>query len=126
MYLQRINLDGNVLLVYDLGVGRAAFREFHFGSVRIALGAQRGNILKLILRHGGALAGVGIIAGLIMAAVTAPMISSLFYGIHPIDPSCISCSPSDLVAGLLRGQLFPRASGIQNQSYNSFARRMIH
>jgi ABC-type antimicrobial peptide transport system permease subunit len=55
-------------------------------GVRIALGAQRGNILKLILSQGGALAGVGIFAGLILAAITAPMISTLFYGIHSIDP----------------------------------------
>jgi putative ABC transport system permease protein len=55
-------------------------------SVRIALGAQRGSILKLILAQGGVLAGIGIGAGLIMALATAPLMSSVLYGIRIIDP----------------------------------------
>ncbi len=55
-------------------------------GVRIALGAQRGNILKLILAQGGMLAGLGICAGLILALATAPLMSSVLYGIRIIDP----------------------------------------
>ncbi|HEV7553523.1 MAG TPA: FtsX-like permease family protein, partial [Candidatus Angelobacter sp.] len=83
-------------------------------GVRIALGAQRGNILKLILSQGGALAGVGIFAGLIMAAITAPMISTLFYGIHSIDPVVFLAVPMILLLVSFAASYFParRASKI--------------
>jgi putative ABC transport system permease protein len=83
-------------------------------GVRIALGAQRGTILKLILSQGGALAGVGIVVGLIMAAITAPMISSLFYGIHAIDPIIFLAVPLILLLVSFAASYFParRASKI--------------
>src|SRR3954469_2653985 len=55
-------------------------------GVRIALGAQRSHILRMILTQGGVLAGVGVCVGLILAAVAAPMIAALLYGIRAIDP----------------------------------------
>jgi predicted permease len=55
-------------------------------GVRIALGAQRSDILRLILTQGALLAGVGVCVGLTLAAVTAPLIAALLYGIHAIDP----------------------------------------
>jgi predicted permease len=83
-------------------------------GVRIALGAQRGTILKLILSQGGALAGVGIFVGLIMAGITAPMISTLFYGIHAIDPIIFVAVPLILLLVSFAASYFParRASKI--------------
>jgi putative ABC transport system permease protein len=54
-------------------------------GIRIALGAQRPDILKLILGKGLLLAGTGIAIGLILSAVSARMIAGLLYGVHPID-----------------------------------------
>jgi predicted permease len=55
-------------------------------GVRMALGAQRNDILKLVLTQGALLAGVGVCVGLTLAAVAAPMIAALLYGIHAHDP----------------------------------------
>ncbi len=55
-------------------------------GVRIALGAQRSHILRLILTQGALLAGVGVCVGLTLAAIAAPMIAALLYGIRTIDP----------------------------------------
>jgi putative ABC transport system permease protein len=55
-------------------------------GVRIALGAQRSHILRLILTQGALLAGVGVCVGLALAAVAAPMLAALLYGIRTIDP----------------------------------------
>jgi len=55
-------------------------------GVRIALGAQRNDILKLVLSQGALLAGVGVCVGLILAAIAAPMIAALLYGIRAHDP----------------------------------------
>jgi ABC-type antimicrobial peptide transport system permease subunit len=58
----------------------------HEISIRVALGAQPSDILSLILRRGILLSGTGILAGLFLAAIAAPTIASLLYGVHPIDP----------------------------------------
>jgi len=68
------------LLAYMVG------QKSHEIGVRVALGAQPSDILRLILRHGMLLSGAGILAGLLLAAVTAPMIASMLYGVRPIDP----------------------------------------
>jgi putative ABC transport system permease protein len=67
-------------------------------GVRIALGAQRGHILKLVLRQGALLAGAGVCAGLILATVIAPMIATLLYGIRAIDPIVFLAVPLVLLA----------------------------
>jgi hypothetical protein len=49
------------------------------------LRSPAGSILKMVLTQGVLLAGVGVCAGLIMAAVTAPMIATLLYGVRALD-----------------------------------------
>jgi predicted permease len=83
-------------------------------GVRIALGAQRGHILKMILGQGGFLAGTGIFVGLILAALIAPLLSSLFYGIHAVDPIVFLAVPLILLLVSFAASYFParRASKI--------------
>jgi putative ABC transport system permease protein len=76
-------------------------------GVRIALGAQRGNILKMVLGQGGYLAGVGIVVGLILAAIIAPLISTVFYGIHAIDPIVFLAVPLILLLVSIAASYFP-------------------
>jgi predicted permease len=56
-------------------------------GLRMALGATRSDILKLILRKGAVLAGVGVLAGVILSAAAASMMASLLYGVRPHDPA---------------------------------------
>jgi predicted permease len=67
-------------------------------GVRIALGAHRSDILKLVLSQGAVLAGAGVGAGLILAAITAPMIATLLYGIRAVDPIVFLAVPLVLFA----------------------------
>jgi ABC-type antimicrobial peptide transport system permease subunit len=76
-------------------------------GVRIALGAQRANILKMVLGQGGYLAGVGIVVGLIFAAIIAPLISTVFYGIHAIDPIVFLAVPLILLLVSFAASYFP-------------------
>jgi predicted permease len=55
-------------------------------GVRMALGAQGSDILRLILEGAGKLAGIGIAAGLAMALVVTRLMSSLLYGVRATDP----------------------------------------
>lgn len=76
-------------------------------GVRIALGAQRSDILKLILRHGTVLASVGIFIGLTLAAASAPTIASLLYGVRPVDPVVFSTVPFVLLTVALVTSYLP-------------------
>ncbi len=97
---------GLALLLASIGIyGLLAYmvsqRSREIG-LRMALGAQRGNILKLILQKGIGLAGVGVIAGVILSASTASLMASVLYGVRPHDPAVFVIVPLLLffVAGL--------------------------
>jgi ABC-type antimicrobial peptide transport system permease subunit len=80
---------GLALLLASIGIyGLLAYmvgqRSREIG-LRLALGARRRDVLKLILGKGVVLAGVGIVAGVIFSAATASMMASLLYGVHPHD-----------------------------------------
>ncbi len=54
-------------------------------GVRIALGAQTGTVMKMVLRHGLVLAGTGVATGLLAAFGMTRLMSSLLYGVNPVD-----------------------------------------
>jgi putative ABC transport system permease protein len=67
-------------------------------GLRVALGARPADVLKLIVTKGVVLAGVGIIAGVILSAATASTMSSLLYGVRPHDPAVFVVVPLLLFA----------------------------
>jgi predicted permease len=54
-------------------------------AIRIALGAQRRDVLKMVLRRGLGLAGVGAALGVAGALVVAHLMGALLYGVSPTD-----------------------------------------
>jgi putative ABC transport system permease protein len=55
-------------------------------GVRVALGAQRGNVLALILGHGAVLAALGLGLGLAGALGVTRFLRAMLYGVSPFDP----------------------------------------
>jgi ABC-type antimicrobial peptide transport system permease subunit len=55
-------------------------------GVRVALGARAGDVSGLVLRHGLALAATGAVIGLVAAAALTRLMSSLLFGVRPVDP----------------------------------------
>jgi len=62
-------------------------------GIRIALGARRADILRMVVGKGVALAGAGIVAGLVLAASMPSMMASLLYGVRPQDPAVFLIVP---------------------------------
>jgi putative ABC transport system permease protein len=55
-------------------------------SVRVALGAGRGRIVRLILQHGMTIVGAGIAIGVGVAGLTGRYLSEQLYAVNPHDP----------------------------------------
>jgi putative ABC transport system permease protein len=56
-------------------------------GVRMALGAERGDILRLIVAQGLRLSAIGIVAGLIAAVFLGRVITAMLVGVKPTDPA---------------------------------------
>jgi predicted permease len=55
-------------------------------GIRVAMGASRQDILKMVLRHGLTVVGVGLAVGLVLALAGTRVMSGLIVGITPTDP----------------------------------------
>jgi ABC-type antimicrobial peptide transport system permease subunit len=67
-------------------------------GVRMALGAQRRNVLGLVLGQGARLAGLGIAIGLVAAIGVTRLMASLLFGVAPRDPLTFFAVPVLLMA----------------------------
>jgi len=54
-------------------------------AIRLALGAQRGKILKMVLRQGLGLAAAGATLGVAGALIVSHLMAGLLYGVSPVD-----------------------------------------
>ncbi|HSJ23580.1 MAG TPA: ABC transporter permease [Longimicrobiales bacterium] len=71
--------------VYGMMSYQVAQRRREFG-VRIALGATARHLLRLVLGHGAVIAGVGAFVGIALAAGAARLLTSMLFGLRPLDP----------------------------------------
>ena len=76
-------------------------------GVRVALGADRGHVLTLVVGHGMRLAGVGVVVGLALAAAGTPLARSLLYNVSPFDPFSFIAVSTFLVAVALLASYVP-------------------
>ncbi len=74
-------------------------------GTRIALGAQPWDILRLVLRQGATIAGIGTAAGLAIGLVAARSLRSILYGVSTADP-LILLGAAALLAGTAMAACF--------------------
>ena len=55
-------------------------------GIRMALGAQKSNVLGLILTNGISLAAIGLVLGLVGSFAVTPLLGSVLVGVSPRDP----------------------------------------
>jgi len=62
----------------------------HELGIRLALGARRPEILRLVLGHGMKMAMTGVASGLVAALGLTRLLTSMLYGVSPTDPATFS------------------------------------
>jgi putative ABC transport system permease protein len=58
-------------------------------GIRFALGASRGDVLRLVLGQGITLIGIGLLAGLAGAFAASRALNSLLYGVGALDTAAL-------------------------------------
>jgi predicted permease len=76
-------------------------------GIRMAMGAQRGTLTGMFLRHGLALSAIGIACGLGAAAVVTRAMKSLLFDVQPVDPLTFALAPAALIAAALLASYLP-------------------
>jgi predicted permease len=79
----------------------------HDIGVRMALGAQRGAIVTMIVRHGAALTAAGIVIGLAASLLLTRVMATLLFGVSATDPVTFSTIPLVLGAIALLASYLP-------------------
>jgi predicted permease len=99
------------LLLAALGIGgvlaTSVLRRTQEIGVRMALGAQRGEILRMVVRQGMLLALLGLAIGVPSALVLTRLLTSLLFQITPADPLTFAGVAALLVAVALAACYIP-------------------
>ena len=102
---------GLALLLAAVGlygvVSHSVSRRTREVGIRMALGAERGQVLRLILAEGGRLALVGIGLGAVAAAGVGRVLESLLYGVSSFDPLAYAIAAGLLLIVALAANLVP-------------------
>lgn len=76
-------------------------------GIRMALGAGKGNVLKLVLKDGLTLVGTGVALGVVVAAAATRVLTSFLYGVNPLDAATFALIPAVLAAVALLASYLP-------------------
>ena len=76
-------------------------------AIRTALGAQRGSVVRLVLRQALSLTAIGCVIGLVLGALAGQVLSMLLVGVSPIDPMTLLGSVAVCTAVVLAACYMP-------------------
>ena len=79
----------------------------HEIGIRTALGASRGDILRMVVREGLLLTATGVGAGIVAALALTRLLASLLYGVRPRDPLTFVALSLLLTAVAVLASYFP-------------------
>jgi len=104
-------------------VSYSVSRRTHEIGIRVAVGAGRNDILKLVCRQGLELIGAGVCAGLLAAWALARAVASLLLNVRPADPVTFVSVAAFIILVALAACLIPayRATRIDPNSALRYA-----
>ena len=117
-------MGGNMVMVKILGIlGVLAFllavvgvygviaysvaRRTQEMGLRMALGAQRRDVMRLVVGQGTRLAGIGVIIGVVLSLGVTRGLAFFLFGVDPIDPVAFGAVSAVLLASAVLASYFP-------------------
>jgi ABC-type antimicrobial peptide transport system permease subunit len=79
----------------------------------MALGAQAGAVLRMIMREGSVMLVSGIAIGLLLAVATAKIVSGILYEVGALDPIAFTVAPLVLTIAALIATWLPARRATQ-------------
>jgi predicted permease len=100
--------------IYGIMAYTVANRTNEIG-IRLALGAEPGQVQGMILRETGWLASAGVVVGVAAALALTRLVKSMLFGLQPWDPVTLVAGASLLLVVALAASWIParRAAGVQ-------------
>jgi predicted permease len=95
-----------VVGLYGIKAYSVARRTREIG-IRMALGAQAGAVLRMIMREGSVMLIGGVAIGLLLAIATAKLLSGILYGVSALDPIAFTVAPLVLTIAALIATWLP-------------------
>jgi predicted permease len=83
-----------------------ARRTFEIG-LRVALGAQQGDVFRLVVRRGMILAATGLVVGLVGFAIFGRVVANMLYGVRSFDPFAVAAACAVLLLVALLASAAP-------------------
>jgi putative ABC transport system permease protein len=82
--------------VYSL-LAYTTMRRTHEIGIRMALGAKSSDVLRMVIRTGLILVGIGVVLGLIVSVALGRVIATQLWGVSAYDPWTLVCVPAVLL-----------------------------
>jgi predicted permease len=92
--------------VYGVKAYSVARRTREIG-IRMALGAQRGAVLRMFMREGAIMLAAGLLFGLLLAAGAGKLLSGILYEVGALDPLAFTIAPLVLAVAALLATWLP-------------------
>jgi predicted permease len=116
----RLSLFFGLLATFLVAIGLYGTLAFRLGrrtaeiGVRMALGAQRSQVLWMLLRESLEVTAIGLVVGFLIALAGAGLMKSLLFGLQPRDPGTFAIAFGMVVVVSLAASLLPatRAASI--------------
>ena len=101
-----------VVGLYGVKAYSVARRTREIG-IRMALGAQAGAVLRMIMGEGSIMLVSGVAIGLLLSIATAKILSGILYGVGPLDPIAFTVAPLVLTIAALIATWLPARRATQ-------------
>ena len=83
-------------------------------AIRVAIGATRAGVVRLILREAAALAAAGIVVGALAAVAGGRSLQTLLFGIVPADPAVLGAAAAAMSVVALAATIIPARRASQS------------